>query len=87
MKEVISGSDGYILNFHMFSDLALSLSIEIPGNSIYQLHKALSTILNVSEFDPKDIRPASKKEWLIFVNISFGGGTGDLKKEVPAVPG
>ncbi len=87
VKEVISGSDGYITNFHMFSDLALSLSIEITENSIHELHKALRKVLTVSEFNPEDIRSTSKKEWLIFVNISFGGGTGDLTKEVPAVPG
>ena len=87
VKEVISGSDGYITNFHMFSDLALSLSIEITENSIHELHKALGNVLTVSEFNPEDIRPTSKKEWLLFVNISFGRGTGELKKEVPAVPG
>ncbi|MDH3652385.1 MAG: hypothetical protein OEQ53_22030 [Saprospiraceae bacterium] len=87
MKEVISASDGYITSFNMFSDLALNPSIEIEENGIQVLHKALSRILTVSDFDEKDINVESRKEWLIFMNISFGAGKGDLRRNIPAVPG
>lgn len=62
IKEAISASDGCILNFNMFSDLALSLRIEIEEREIQGLHKSLSCILKVSDFDPEDINLESKKE-------------------------
>lgn len=71
----------------MFSDLALSLSIEIEEREIEGLHKALSTISNLSEFDVNSIRAESEKDWTIFLNISFSDGTGNLAQEVPDVLG
>ena len=72
VKNAISSSDGCIINFNMFSDLALALSIEIEENKILALHKALSNIAKISDFNHKDINLNSKIEWLIFMNISFG---------------
>ena len=87
IKNVISNSDGYIVNFNMFSDLALSLSVEIEENKIQKLHRVLSQIVNVSELKLDNINLESKKEWLIFMNISFGRGKGELKQEIPEVSG
>lgn len=87
IKEAISVSDGYILNFNMFSDLAMSLAIEIEECKIIRLHNSLSGILKVSDLDEQSINVASKKEWLIFLNLSFSSGKGELKKSIPAVPG
>jgi len=87
LKDVISNNGGCIINSNMFSDLALSLSIEIEENSISKLHQALISIAQVSEFDSTAINSQSNKEWIIYLNVSFGGGTGDLKKEIASVPG
>lgn len=87
IKEGISMNDGCIVNFNMFSDLALSLSIEIDENKITGLYGSLNDVLNVSGFEPENINQESKKERLIFMNISFGQGSGDLKLDIPAVPG
>jgi hypothetical protein len=87
IKNVISNSDGYIVNFNMFSDLALSLSVEIEEKKIQKLHRALSQIINVSELKLNTINLQSKKDWLIFMNISFGKGKGELKQKTPEVPG
>lgn len=87
IKNAISATDGYILNFNMFSDLALTLCIEIEENKIESLHKLFSSILNVSELKFQEINQESKKEWLIFVNTSFAQGKGELKQEIPDVPG
>jgi len=86
VKNSISNSGGCIMNFNMFSDLALTLSIEIEENKIHTLHKALSLVVNISEFELHDLNLESKKEWLIFMNISFGSGKGELKHEIPEVP-
>ena len=87
IKNAISNSDGYIMNFNMFSDLALSLSFEIKENKIQVLHKALSIVADISDLELHVLNAESKKEWLIFMNVSFGSGKGDLKHEIPAVPG
>ena len=87
IKSVISKNDGYIINFNMFSDLALTLSVEIEENKIQKLHRALSLVVNVSKLELHTINLASKKECLLFMNISFGIGKGELKQEIPEVPG
>jgi hypothetical protein len=83
VKNTISNSDGCIMNFNMFSDLALTLSVEIEENKIQTLHRALSRVVNVSKLEVHNINLESKKEWLIFMNISFGKGKGELKQEIP----
>ena len=87
VKDSISKNDGCIMNFNMYSDLALTLCIEIEEYKIIGLHKTLSCKLTVSDFDVENINLDSKKEWLIFLNMSFNKGTGNLKTMIPAVPG
>ena len=87
VKHLISSNDGYIINFNMFSDLALSLSVEISEDRIEDLHKAMDACLTISELDINALSQQSKKEWVIYLNLSFGAGTGDLRIDVPDVPG
>jgi len=87
IKNAISNCDGCIMNFNIFSDLALTLSIEIEESKIQVLHSALSLVVTMSEIDQFDINLESKKEWLIFMNTSFTRGKGELKQEIPKVLG
>lgn len=87
IKDAISDCDGSIMNFNMFSDLAISLSIEIEEYNIIKLNKVLSTFLKISDYDHKGVNQKSKKDWLILMNISFGQGKGELTKDIPVVPG
>lgn len=87
VKNTIDLNEGCIMNFNMFSDLAISLSIEIEANKAFDLHQALSKLLTISDYNGEELNPNSTKEILVFMNISFSGGTGNLKKEIPAVPG
>ena len=87
IKNAISTGDGCILNFNMFSDLGLTLSIEIEEHKIESLYKTLSLVLNMSKLKHQSNNQVSKKNWLIFLNISFGRGKGELKREIPEVPG
>jgi len=50
-KKAIIRTDGYTINFNMFSELALSLSIEIEECHILDLHNQLQKIITISEFD------------------------------------
>ena len=87
IKSTISANGGAIINFNMFSDLALNLSIEIEARDLIKLHSALSKILRISELDSSEIRMESKKEYYLFLNISFTKGKGNLKNLIPEVPG
>ena len=87
VKNAISSNDGCIMNFNMFSDLALSLSIEIEAYRAIELYKSFSEILSINDDDENAISSESKKELLIFMNISFGQGKGKLKSQIPDVPG
>ena len=87
IKDTISSSDGFIINFNMFSDLSLALCIEIEENKIIDLHTALANIISISDIESaSDIRDL-KREWFVFLNVSFIKGKGDLEKKIPAVPG
>lgn len=87
IKDTITKNGGYIINFNLFSDLALSLSIEIEENKISNLYKELHKIINISEPAPGNLNDHSKMEWWILMNVSFGKGKGNLKVEIPNVPG
>ena len=87
VKESILKNDGCIVNFNMFSDLEISLSIEIEEKRITDLYTSFSNILNISDCDIKKLKSNSKKEWLIFMSISFSVGKGKLSIEKPSIPG
>ena len=87
IKDRILRNDAYIINFNLFSDYALSLSIEVTENKILPLYKALASITTMSEFDAESLNKDSKKEWLVFLNVSFTNAQGKLKSIVPEVPG
>jgi len=71
----------------MYSDLALNLMVEVEEGRIPDLHKALSSIVKISDFEMKNIHLESKKEWIVFMHITFSKGTGKSEFEVPHVPG
>ncbi len=87
IKDVIASNDGYILNFNMFSDLAMTLSLEIEERHVIDLYNSLCDICGMSDLDTKEISQDSKKERVVIMNISFGKGKGKLKINVPEVPG
>lgn len=87
IKRVISHSNGYITHFNLFSDIAISLTIEIEEKDIISLLKSLNEIITIDADSEFTLDLHSTQEWLIFLNISFSSGTGDLKREVISVPG
>lgn len=82
--ERIIDNYGFIMEFKKFSDLALSLYIDVESNKIPRLYEALKSVLNLDVFDFKEV---NEKTHTIFLNISFADGHGDLKQEIPNVPG
>jgi hypothetical protein len=87
VKDILLNSGGYLVNFQPFSDLALSLMIEIEEKDIPKLFQTLKSRLRLDDVHLDHLNPASDNEWLIFLHISFPAGRGDLETVVPEVPG
>jgi phage-related tail protein len=76
---------GDIADFHLFSDISLSLAIEIEEYKIDKLLEELRKIIGIQKSEY--LNSISTKERTVYLNITFTKGTGNLKIEVPSVPG
>jgi hypothetical protein len=76
---------GFIMDFKFFSDLAMSLCIEIEEGHLRPLFEDLIKIIDITIPDEWPTGPET--ECMLLINITFTKGTGDLKVEVPMVPG
>ena len=83
--ETIVNTYGYIVDFKMFSDISITINIDIEESKIDKLYTALNTYLSVDKSD--ELYTDSNRERTIYLNIIFTIGTGDLKIETIAVPG
>jgi hypothetical protein len=87
MSEITEIVDRYatILNFQRFSDVSLSMVLEIEEFQIKDLQANLKKIMSIDDLvsNPSD----SKTDCLVLLNITFTKGTGDLEIEVPNIPG
>jgi hypothetical protein len=83
--EKIINSHGFIIDFKQFSDISLSIKIEMEELNIDKLYAALKSYMSLNNFEP--LNSSSNRERCVFLNITFNKGTGDLRIEVPAVPG
>ena len=83
--ENIINQNAYIDDFHMFSDVAISLKINVEERYLVSLHKELSGIIQLPELTVNELH--SSVECTVFLNLTFSHATGNLKIEVPAVPG
>jgi hypothetical protein len=84
IQDVVS-KFGDIVDIHLFSDLSLSLTIEVQEFKIDRLHEDLGKIIGLEK--PDYLNSISNEERTIYLNITFAKGTGNLKVEVPSVPG
>jgi hypothetical protein len=83
--EKIVNNYGYITDFKQFSDISMTIAIELEELRVDELYLALKSYMNLDDFDL--LSSTSNSDCLIFLNITFTAGTGDLKIEVPAIPG
>lgn len=83
--EQIIGRHGFITDFKMFSDISLSIAIEIPENQVAALYQELKTCMRLE--DEPALHSDSRRECTLYLNVTFTMGSGDLKQEVPNVPG
>jgi hypothetical protein len=83
--KAIIANFGDIVDFKLFSDISLTVVIEVQESKIDKLYEALNQYLTMSHFD--FLHSISNKERTIYLNISFTQGTGNLNIEQPSVPG
>ncbi len=76
---------GDVVDVHLFSDISLSMTVEIEEFKIDKLYDELTKIIGVQK--PEYLNSISKKERKVYINITFAKGTGNLKIEVPSVSG
>lgn len=76
---------GDVTDFKFFSDISVTLIIEIKEANVDDLFDNLGKLIAMDGFEY--LNSKSQKERTIYLNISFAKGTGDLIIEVPSVPG
>jgi len=75
---------GTILNFQKFSDVMFSLVVEVEHDKVSSLYKCLSNIM-LLEGDANG-NFSFTDSCILFFNVTFSKGTGDLEFEVPNIP-
>jgi hypothetical protein len=73
-----------ILNFNRFSDLSMGLVLEIAPQKVDLLYHDLSEVLAVEGYET--INYQAGQDVLLFLNVTFAKGIGDLEIEVPNFP-
>ncbi len=76
---------GYITDFKLFSDISIAITIELQELNIDKLYNALKKYISLN--DAESVNSVSSAERVIYLNITFMKGTGNLKIDIPAVPG
>ncbi len=87
LKDLISKNNGYIMNFNLFSDLAMSLTVEIEEKDVRGLYSSISNQMKIDESSLERLGVDSSKNCWILMNVSFSKGQGYHKNEIPDVPG
>jgi hypothetical protein len=76
---------GFFTDFKLFSDVSLGMVIEIEERNVNALYAELGNYLALEDFPI--LTSTSANERIILLNITFTRGTGNVEREVPAVPG
>ncbi len=80
------GRYGFLTDSRFFSDLAMSMQIELEERQVPACYSDLAGVLQLSPLPPE--QPAeSSEECLILLHVAFARGTGNLEIDIPEVPG
>jgi hypothetical protein len=76
---------GDIVDFKFFSDISMTIMIEIKEVNIDNLYHELSECIGMEKHDY--LHSSSQKERTIFLHITFSNGRGNMTVKTPSVPG
>lgn len=82
--ELIIGKYGFLTDFKIFSDISISMIIEMEEGKVGDLYADLKNLTSLHDFESPGRSP---RECLVFLNVTFTRGSGDLRIDVPDVPG
>ena len=88
LEEAIGRVDGWLLDFHLFSNLAAAFHLEVPSRRFPQLLIALEEA--GFTLDPPKAGPSPGEEpgdLAVTLQITFLHDEPDLRREIPAIPG
>ena len=91
-REAITDAGGWIVDFHLFSNLALSLIFELERDRLSQLlERFAQTGINLTD-ESRDVArrlaaAGGAGDVRILFNLTFQEGDGDLRIPIPAIPG
>ena len=83
INEIIE-DHGAILNFQRFSDISLSMVIEVDPGKLLSLHEKLEAVMSLQT--KQDISRAPAEGAILFLNVTFASGSGELEIEIPDIP-
>ncbi|MFO7658300.1 MAG: hypothetical protein R6W78_14670 [Bacteroidales bacterium] len=84
IEEIIT-KHGFIVDFKMFSDISISIIIEIEDSKVDLLFNDLKKYMKMNDIET--LNTDSKMECTILLNVTFSKGTGNLRIKTPEVPG
>ena len=87
IQKLINRYDGFLMNHRMYSDLQMSMYVEMKEYRLLNFYHNLCKQFRISGFDIKNFDPHSRKTCRIYLNVYFIKGVGKLKVRVPRVPG
>jgi hypothetical protein len=76
---------GAVVGFKLFSDISLTIVLEIEELKIDQLYDELKKKIGIDQSEC--LQSNSTLERTVYLNISFAKGSGNLINETPPVPG
>lgn len=79
------GPYGAILDFKMYSDVVIAFEIEAEAAKVRSLYASLAAVMEMEPFEVAV--PETGQEVLVLMQVTFSQGTGNMRHEVPAVPG
>lgn len=80
---LISGRYGMVLNSKSYSDLDISLVLEVESVKLQELQSELSGFAAMDY--GQDIPSHQKHDVLVHINLSFYTGTGDIEHDVACI--
>jgi len=85
----VGAAGGDVLDFKMFSNLSLTLIVELPGSGLISLLDALVAQKWSVDCEPDRDAIGQRMSELLegTVQLTFPAGDGELRIEQPAVPG
>lgn len=80
------GRHGFLTDSRFFSDLAMSMQIELEERQVAAFYADLAGVTDLSSLPPKKSCESSE-ECLILLHVAFARGMGNLEVDIPEVPG